>query len=114
MATQSVTDVTTPTTLDELQAYSKTNSNKLMVLDFKASWCGPCKAIKPFLEYLKENYPNVEFHEVDIEDEDRESIVNNFDIQKVPTFVYYKNGSECSRMQGTNKEKIEELINDNL
>ncbi len=105
---------TTPTTLQELEQYTSSNNNKLIVFDFKATWCGPCKDIKPFVDYLIENYPNVEFHEVDIEDETREDIINAFEIKKVPTFLYYKNGKVCNRLIGTNKEKIEELINDNL
>ena len=101
-------------TYDELVAYSNTNPNKLIVMDFKANWCGPCKAIKPFFEYLKENYPNVEFLEIDIEDENTISITENFEIAKVPTFIYFKNGTVCHSMIGTNKEKIENAINDNL
>jgi len=94
--------------------YSKSNPTKLMVLDFTASWCGPCKSLKPFITYLKEQYENVEFYEIDIEDDNTETITNTFDIKKVPTFIYYKNGEVCNRMIGTDKNKIEEFINENL
>lgn len=99
---------------DELVSYSQTNSDKLIVMDFKAPWCGPCKAIKPFFDYLQENYPNVDFLEIDIEDEDTMSITENFEIAKVPTFIYFKNGSVCHSIIGTNKENIETAINDNI
>lgn len=99
---------------NELMTYSQSNPTKLIVMDFKATWCGPCKAIKPFFEYLKENYPNVDFREIDIEDENTMSITENFDIAKVPTFIYFKNGAVCHSMIGTNKENIENAINDNL
>ena len=69
-----------PKSIEDLKTYSKTNSSRLIVIDFKATWCGPCKAIKPFIDYLKENYHNVDFYEIDIEDETKETIVNNFDI----------------------------------
>ena len=101
-------------TIDNLNTYSTSNPSKLLVIDFKASWCAPCKAIKPFIDYLKENYPNVDFYEIDIEDETKETIVNNFDIVKLPTFLYYKNGKVCETLIGTNKSKIEELINEYL
>jgi thioredoxin 1 len=101
-------------TYDELVSYSQTNSNKLIVMDFKAPWCGPCKAIKPFFDYLQENYPNVDFLEIDIEDEETMSITENFEIAKVPTFIYFKNGSVCHSIIGTNKENIETAINDNI
>ena len=101
-------------TIDNLNIYSLSNPSKLLVIDFSASWCAPCKAIKPFLAYLKENYTNVDFYEIDIEDETKETIVNNFDIVKLPTFLYYKNGKVCETLIGTNKSKIEELINEFL
>ena len=104
----------TPTTIEELTTYSKHNSSRLIVIDFKASWCGPCKIIKPYIEYLKDNYKNVEFYEIDIEDTDTETITNTFEIKKVPTFVYYKNGEVCKSLIGINKGNIEELVNEYL
>jgi thioredoxin 1 len=101
-------------TIDNLNTYSTSNPSKLLVIDFKASWCSPCKAIKPFIDYLKENYPNVDFYEIDIEDETKDTIINNFSIKKLPTFIYYKNGKVCETLIGTNKSKIEELINEFL
>jgi len=100
--------------MDELDIYSKSNSSTLIVLYFKAIWCVPCKEIKPFILYLKENYPNVEFQEIDIQDDSKDTIVNNFNIEKVPTFIFYKNGLKCNLMIGTNKEKLEELVNEYL
>ena len=103
-----------PKTIDELTSYSKNNSSRLIVIDFKASWCGPCKMIKPFIDYLKDNYKNVDFCEIDIEDETTETITNTFEIKKLPTFVYYKNGIICNSLLGTNKDNIEEYVNEYL
>ena len=103
-----------PKTIEELKSYSKNNSSRLIVIDFKATWCGPCKAIKPFIDYLKDNYKNVDFIEIDIEDEDTETITNTFEIKKVPTFVYYKNDKLCDSLIGINKGNIEELVNEYL
>jgi suppressor of tumorigenicity protein 13 len=102
------------TTINELNVYSQNISTKLLVLYFKATWCGPCKAIKPFISYLQDNYPNVEFCEIDIEDDSRDTIVKNFNIIKVPTFIFYKNAKLCKSIIGTNKENIEETINEFL
>ena len=103
-----------PTTIENLLTYSTTNSSKLIVLDFKATWCAPCKSIKPYVEYLKEHYTNVDFYEIDIEDEDTESITKTFDIKKLPTFIYYKNGQICNLLIGVNKGNIEEMVNEYL
>ena len=101
-------------TNDDLLSYSKSKSSTLIVIDFKATWCGPCKVIKPFIEYLHESYPNVEFMEIDIEDEDKNTIVSNFNIKKVPTFVFYKNGEVRNTLVGTNKDTLEEFVNEYL
>jgi len=103
-----------PSTIEDLMSYSKLKSSTLIVIDFKASWCVPCKAIKPFVSYLHESYPNVVFFEIDIEDDTRDSIVSNFNIVKVPTFVFYKNGDICNSIIGTDKSKLEELVNEYL
>lgn len=101
-------------TYDELITYSTANAGKLIVLDFKATWCGPCKALKPFIEYLQKEYPNVIFQEIDIENEEHSSITENFDIAKVPTLIYMKNGVVCHSIIGTNKENIENAVNEYL
>lgn len=101
-------------TYDQLVQHSKENPNKLLVLKFSATWCAPCKAIVPFVEYLKTEYPNVEFHSYDIEDDETMNITEQFEIAKVPSFIYFKNGIACDTIIGTNKENIENTINDNL
>ena len=103
-----------PKNSEELKTYSKNNSSRLIVIDFKAAWCGPCKTIKPFIDYLRDNYKNVDFIEIDIEDEDTETITTMFEIKKVPTFVYYKNDELCNSFIGINKGNIEELVNEYL
>lgn len=99
---------------DELITFSNSNPTKLIVLDFNASWCAPCKALKPFIKYLQTEYPNVIFKEIDIENEDLSSITEKFDIVKVPTLIYIKNGTVCHSIIGTNKENIENAVNEYL
>ena len=103
-----------PLTKDELSIYSKSKPSTLIVIDFNASWCKPCKEIKPFILYLQDQYPDIEFYDIDIEDDTRETIISNFNIKKVPTFIYYKNDIQCSSLIGTDKNKLEELINEFL
>lgn len=99
---------------DELINHSTNNPNSLIVLDFKASWCEPCKKLKPFIDYLQNEYPNVTFQEIDIEDDDTINITENFEIAKVPTIIFIKNGTVCHTLIGTNKEHIENAVNEYL
>jgi thioredoxin 1 len=56
----------TPKNLEEFQALIK--GNKLVVIDFHATWCGPCKVIGPKFDGLKDQYPNFVFAKVDVDD----------------------------------------------
>lgn len=58
-------------------------------LKFGATWCSPCKALKPIFEKVSqmEEFKNVEFIEYDIEEEDTEELVIKYGIRSVPTVV---------------------------
>jgi thioredoxin 1 len=86
--------------------YSNQNKDQLVIIDFKASWCGPCKMIHPFIMELQEQYPNIRFFEVDVDDSNHEETVSIFNITAMPTFVYMKNGTILSTVCGANKDEI--------
>ena len=65
-------------------------SDKLVVIDFTATWCGPCKMISPKFQELETKYPNCIFRKVDV-DESQE-ISEQCSISAMPTFHLYKNG----------------------
>lgn len=93
--------------IEELNNVVK-NSEKAVV-KFGASWCGPCRAMKPVFNKLKETYNNVSFVEVDIDDS--EDVAMEFGVMSVPTLMFFKNGEFLDRMVGLAKsEDIEELI----
>ena len=106
-----------PNTLDELLQLS---SNQLLVIKCGATWCAPCKEIKPFFHYLAENYPNVIFYDLDIDNTQFEHITTSLPITKIPTFVFIKNQSIINSIlyqpknKNNDKDSIESFISDNL
>ena len=100
--------------LEDFLDVSKQSPDKLMVIDFKASWCGPCKMITPFMEELVPNYPDVSFYVIDSDDEETEEIVEHFGVKALPTIIYMKNGEVVSTVIGVDKQQIEDTINDKL
>lgn len=78
------------------------------LIDFGAEWCGPCKAIAPFFNSLKEKYPEVKFFKLDIDD--HQEIARKYKIENIPAFILFKDGLEKDRLVGANKVKLEEMI----
>lgn len=69
-----------------------------VVIDFFATWCGPCKRIAPFFEKLAESVKSVSFFKVDVDESP--DLVNEFDVSAMPTFVFLKDGKEVKRVEG--------------
>ncbi|CAG9532026.1 unnamed protein product [Cercopithifilaria johnstoni] len=83
-------------------------ATKLVVIDFYAEWCGPCRMISPHVERLSEKYLQVVFIKVNVEICRQTSI--QLGINAMPTFVFLYNGSEVDRMMGSNVEMLETKI----
>ncbi|KAF7172405.1 hypothetical protein CNMCM6106_006595 [Aspergillus hiratsukae] len=89
--------------------YKALTSTGPVVVDFFATWCGPCKAISPTVGKLSETYPNVRFIQVDV-DKVR-SVAQEMNIRAMPTFVLYKDGQPVEkRVVGGNVRELEEMI----
>lgn len=78
-----------------------------IVLDFSASWCGPCKRIYPKLVELAQNYPGMMFGKIDIDN--LEDLATQYQIQSVPTFKFILNGTEHGEVRGASVEKLEDF-----
>lgn len=85
-----------------------------MILDFTASWCPPCKRIGPIYAAMADEpgYKDILFKKIDA-DEVRE-VAQFYEIKAYPTFVMFKYGSEVSRTEGADEEKIRAMIEQNL
>ncbi|KAL6037375.1 hypothetical protein STEG23_003563 [Scotinomys teguina] len=79
--------------------------DKLVVVDFSATWCGPCKMIKPFFHSLSEKYSSVVFPEVDVDD--CQDVAAECEVKCMPTFQFYKKGQKAQRTLQEEEEQKE-------
>ncbi|GAQ84515.1 hypothetical protein KFL_001920150 [Klebsormidium nitens] len=84
------------------------NAGSTVVVDFWATWCGPCKHIAPVFVELAKQYPHVVFLKVDVDE--NQDIAQMEDISAMPTFRVYKRGNKIDELIGASKEKLEQLV----
>ena len=84
-------------------------TEKVVVIDFLATWCGPCKMMAPVVEEVAKDYPDVKVCKVNVDEEPELS--NAFKIVSIPTIVVIKNGEIIDSVVGYRpKEDIEKII----
>lgn len=84
-------------------------NEKTVLLDFFASWCGPCKMLAPVVEEVAEERDDIMVGKVDIDEE--MELVQKFKIMSVPTLVVLKNGQLIHKSAGVvSKREIMELL----
>lgn len=72
--------------------------DRLVVLDFWAEWCGPCRMLAPVLEEIGTEYPEVAFGKVNVDEE--ADLAQMFGIVSIPTLVFMKNGKIIKKSVG--------------
>ncbi len=81
-----------------------------VIVDFYATWCGPCKMLTPVLEQLSEENPDLVVLKVDVDEVG--SLAAQFGIQAVPTLLLFKGGQQIdTRMGYQNKNQLLNFIN---
>jgi len=80
-----------------------------VLLDFWASWCGPCKMLAPSIEKLADEHPEVKVVKIDVDQE--QALAMQYQVQSIPTLITFKNGQPVSRQLGfIPYEALEEMI----
>ncbi|KAL0461651.1 UNVERIFIED_CONTAM: Thioredoxin H2 [Sesamum latifolium] len=92
----------------QLHFNSSKQLNKLMVVDFSATWCGPCKFMEPVFNNLSAKYTDVDFVKIDVDE--LSDVSREFGVQAMPTFLLLKQGKEVERVIGAKKDELEQKI----
>ncbi len=85
-------------------------SDKPVMVDFWAPWCGPCKAIAPTIDALEKEYGDkLSFVKVNVDENPISP--SKYGVQAIPTLIFFKNGEIADQITGmVAKEKLEETI----
>ncbi|PRQ41286.1 putative monodehydroascorbate reductase (NADH) [Rosa chinensis] len=83
-------------------------TNKLIVIDFTATWCGPCRSMEPALKEYADKYTDVEFVKLDVDE--LPDVAMEFGVQAMPSFLFIKKGEVIDRVVGARKEELQRKI----
>jgi thioredoxin 1 len=99
----------------EFDAILAESGDKLVVVDFTATWCGPCQMIAPTYAKMAEEYTGCVFIKVDVDE--NEETAESYGIQAMPTFKFFKNSEsvvdgegKAFEIRGANKAKLREAV----
>lgn len=86
-----------------------TKSDKPVLVDFWAVWCGPCQMMAPVLHELETEMPDVQIGKVNVDEQ--MDLARQFRVVSIPTLIIFKNGQEVQRMVGvTSKEALKDAL----
>ena len=84
-------------------------SDKPVLIDFWASWCGPCMMMSPVVEQIEKEHPEIKVGKVNVDEE--MVLARKFMVVSIPTLILFKNGKpEITSVGFKGKEELEEIF----
>ena len=91
------------------QNFEEVTKNGVALVDFWATWCGPCKMQSPVIDQLSEERQDVNFYKMDVDQ--NQDTAKNLGIMAIPTLIVKKDGNIVDRITGyTPKEKLNQIL----
>lgn len=85
-------------------------SDKTVLIDFYADWCGPCKMLAPVVEEIANENDSIKVAKINVDDE--QDLAGKYGVMSIPTLVVIKNGQEVNRSVGLiSKSEVISLLN---
>lgn len=81
---------------------------KIVIANFSAAWCGPCRVIAPVYAEMSQTYPQFMFLTIDVDE--LMDFSSSWDIRATPTFFFLKNGEQVDKLVGANKPELEKKV----
>ena len=98
---QNINNILNETPVMELTSQNfnqEISNNDLLLVDFWAEWCGPCKSMHPIFTRMAKKYKQVRFARVNVDND--QDIAMKYGVQSIPTFIMFKNGEIANQMVG--------------
>ena len=93
--------------------FEKETKAGVMLVDFWASWCGPCRMLSPIVDQLSTEMKGLRFGSVNVDEQP--SLSEKFEVASIPTLLIFKNGKViANRVGATSKENLREWINSSM
>jgi thioredoxin 1 len=87
------------------------SKNRLVVVDFFATWCFPCTMMAPIFGRLAEKYKDVKFVKIDVDN--ASNLADKYEISSIPCIIFFKEGKVVDKIEGsTSEEMLSDKIKD--